>query len=199
MRLCGGLIGALTQSASNLRDRFAKDAKPSETALLQHFLSNHLLPDIGRCFGNTHSAFIGNDYKMFLQKIILEPNVIPKNLDNQNDMDSFLSLKKAGILVELPNNSVAFSSQLAKRYFFKWMFSNRALESPSNLSDLIFKVISNMSATMLKNSTVKGDFTKEAVFQHLFMEGLALFTSPECCICQELSKIFEHPNSDMVK
>lgn len=33
-------------------------------------------------------------------------------------------------------------------------------------------------------------FPKEAVFQHLFMEGLARFASPECYICPELSRIF---------
>ena len=193
---CGGLIGALSQSARNIRNRFAKDIETSETTLLQYFLSNALLLDIGRCFGNTHSASIGNDYKMFLQKIILEPNVFPKNLDNQNDNESFLFLKKAGILIELADTTVEFSSQLAKRYYFKWIFSNRAHKSPSNLSYLISKVISNMSATILKNSTLKGDFPKEAVFQYLFMEGLALFTSPDCCICPELSKIFEYPNTE---
>lgn len=47
-----------------------------------------------------------------------------------------------------------------------------------------------MSSTVLKSSTVPGDFPKEAVFQHLFMEGLALHTPPDCSICPELSKIF---------
>ena len=47
-----------------------------------------------------------------------------------------------------------------------------------------------MSSNVLKNSTPLGDFPKEAVFQHLFMEGLALHTPPECSICTELSKIF---------
>ena len=47
-----------------------------------------------------------------------------------------------------------------------------------------------MSATTLKNSTMPGDFPKDAVFQHLFTEGLASFTRPDCSICPELSKIF---------
>lgn len=55
-----------------------------------------------------------------------------------------------------------------------------------------------MSANILRNSTVAGDFTKEAVFQHLFMEGLALFIKPDCSICPELSKIFPaEPNTDI--
>ena len=46
-----------------------------------------------------------------------------------------------------------------------------------------------MSSSVLKNSTL-GEFPKEAVFQHLFMEGLALYTRPDCSICPELSKVF---------
>jgi ATP/maltotriose-dependent transcriptional regulator MalT len=73
-RECGGLIGALRQSVDSLKERFAKDIQPSETALLQHFLSNDLLPNMGRCFGDTHSAPIGNDFKTFLKNIMVEKN-----------------------------------------------------------------------------------------------------------------------------
>ena len=109
---------------------------------------------------------------------------------NQQDEDSYLSLKKAGILVQFPDATFGFSSQLAKRYYFKWIFPNRSDSVHSSLPDLIRSVISSMSANTLKNSTKAGDFPKEAVFQHLFMEGLASFTPPSCSICPELSKIF---------
>jgi hypothetical protein len=65
---CGGLIGALRQSVDSLKERFAKGIQPSETALLQHFLSNSLLPKMDRCFGVNHSAPIGNDFKKILKK-----------------------------------------------------------------------------------------------------------------------------------
>jgi hypothetical protein len=109
-------------------------------------------------------------------------------LKNQQDDDSFSSLKKAGILVG--EATFAFSSQLAKRYYFRWIFPDRSLYTPSNLAELIKNVVSSMSATVLMNSTRDGDFPKEAVFQQLFMEGLARYTKPDCCICPELSKIF---------
>jgi len=47
-----------------------------------------------------------------------------------------------------------------------------------------------MSSSVLTKSTRLEDFPKEAVFAHLFMEGLALHTPPICSICPELSKIF---------
>jgi len=198
IRECGGLIGALRQSIDFLKDRFAKDAQPPETALLQFFLSDELLPGITRCFGSAHSAPIGNDFKLFLKKVLVDEKPFQNGFANPQDDDSFSSLKKAGILVELPDSSVGFSSSLAKRYYFKWIFPNRSRTRPSSLRELLIKVVSNMSSTVLKNSTFQGDFPKEAVFQHLFIEGLALYTPPECSICPELSKIFppdNNPNS----
>ena len=190
IRECGGLIGALRQSVDSLKERFSKDIQPTETALLQHFLSNDLLPVMVRCFGAHHSAPIGNDFKKILIKILLDEKQILNRLDNQQDNDSYSSLKRAGILVEYPDTTFGFSSPLAKRYYFKWVFPNRSLTAPSALVELIRNVVSRMSATILKNSTTPGDFPKEAVFQHLFMEGLATLTPPTCCICPELSKIF---------
>ena len=46
-----------------------------------------------------------------------------------------------------------------------------------------------MSSNVLKQSTVREDFPKEAAFQHLFLNGLANFTTADCSICSELSKI----------
>jgi hypothetical protein len=121
---------------------------------------------------------------------MVDEKQILNSLTNQQDNHSYSSLKKAGILVEFPDTTFGFSSQLAKRYYFKWIFPNRSLTAPSTLAEFIGNVVSSMSATILKNSTRPGDFPKEAVFQHLFMEGLASFTPPNCSICPELSKIF---------
>ncbi|KAJ3262330.1 hypothetical protein HK103_002744 [Boothiomyces macroporosus] len=190
IRECGGLIGALRQSIDSLQGRFAKDSQPSETALLQHFLSNDILSYMARCFGSAHSKPIGNDFKMFLKKIFVDDKLFLDGLTNEQDDDSYLTLKKAGILVKFPDSTFGFSSQLAKRYYFKWVFPNRSKTAPSSLQELIRNVVSNMSSTVLKNCTLPGDLPKEAVFQHLFMEGLALYTPPSCSICPELSKIF---------
>jgi hypothetical protein len=145
---------------------------------------------MARCFGSAHSAPIGNDLKSFLKKILVNEKLIRNSFSDKRDTDTYLSLKKAGILVEFPDSTFGFSSQLAKRYYFKWIFPKRSETDPLSLSKLIINVVSSMSSTVLKNSTLPGDFPKEAVFQHLFMEGLALHTHPGCSICPELSKIF---------
>lgn len=63
------------------------------------------------------------------------------SLENPADNASYLSHKKAGILVELPDTTFVFSSVLAKRYYFKWIFPNRSIYSPKTLPELIHSVI----------------------------------------------------------
>lgn len=133
---------------------------------------------------------VGDDFKNFLKRCFADSLTQLNGLMNEKDNDSYSSLKKAGILVEYPDTTFGFSSPLAKRYYFKWIFPNRSLTAPSTLVELIGNVVASMSATILANSTRPGDFPKEAAFQHLFMEGLASFTRPDCSICPELSKIF---------
>ena len=115
---CGGLIGALRLSIDSLKDRFAKDIKPTEEALLEHFLSATLLINMSRCFGNSHSCPIGNEFKTILKKIMVdEPYVLETeilaSLANQQDKDSYVSLKRAGILAKFPDENAGFSSELA--------------------------------------------------------------------------------------
>jgi hypothetical protein len=190
---CGGLVGALRLSIDALeREFFAfKNDNVEEALCLEYFLSDKLVQNMARCFGNDHSRPTGNDFKTFLKGCFENQKIWRDGgFTNSQDDNSYFSLKKAGILVELPDSSFGFSSPLAKRYYFKWIFPNRSQTTPSSLRELIIKVVSNMSSTVLKKSTLPGDFPKEAVFQHLFMEGLALHTPPHCAICPELSKIF---------
>jgi hypothetical protein len=192
----GGLIAALRLAVDSLNESFMKDVAPSETRLLQHCMSKPFIERMARCFGSNHSLPIGNDFKHFLKRCLVDGrNQSPSSL-NQDDKKSFSSLEKAGILVQFPDDTFGFSSQLAKRYYFKWIFPNRSPIAPSSLPELIKNVIASISANTLQNSTKAGDFPKEAVFQHLFMGGLASFTTPDCCICPELSKIFPR-NADL--
>jgi hypothetical protein len=172
-----------------------KNDEVEETVCLQYCLSFPFIRNMARCFGSVHSAPVGNDFKSFLKGCFANEKGLDR-FTNPQDNDSYSSLKKAGILVEYPDSTFGFSSPLAKRYYFKWIFPGRSETAPSSLSELIRNVVSNMSSTVLKNSTRPGDFPKEAVFQHMFMEGLALYTLPGCYICPELSKIFP-PNTNL--
>lgn len=196
---CGGIIGSLRLAVDSLKDAFMKDIHPTETDLLRHCFSNSFVQRMARCFGSRHSKPVGNDFKNFLKRCFADDLIQFNGLMNEEDNDAYSSLKKAGILVEYPDTTFGFSSPLAKRYYFKWIFPNRSLTAPSSLVELIRNVVSSMSATILANSTEPGDFPKEAVFQHLFMEGLASFTPPDCSICPELSKIFPSTTNSNTK
>ena len=114
-----------------------------------------------------------------------------------NKIMNFIHHSRRLVLVEFPEDTIDFSSQVAKRYYFKRMFPTRSETTPSSLRELLKSVISNMSCTVLMNSAANpGDFPKESVFQRLFMEGLALYTPPYCSICFELSKIFPSDTMD---
>jgi hypothetical protein len=192
VKQCGGLVGALRLSIDALDKEFfsSKNDDVEETLCLQYCLTDPFVQHMAPCFGSDHSYPVGNDFKRFLKDCFENKRIWCNGFTNLQDDDTYSSLKKAGILVELSGSSFGFSSQLAKRYYFKCIFPNRSQTAPSSLQELIRKVVSNMSSTVLKNSTLPGDFPKEADFQHLFMEGLALHTPPDCCICSELSKIF---------
>jgi hypothetical protein len=77
---------------------------------------------MNRCFGIFNSASIGDDFKNLSKNIYIGEQLIPKNFSNPKDEASYSTLKNAGILVELPGKVIGFSSPLAKRHYFEWLF-----------------------------------------------------------------------------
>ncbi|KAJ3221443.1 hypothetical protein HDU78_000485, partial [Chytriomyces hyalinus] len=149
-----------------LERKFSNAIELPEQALLQYVLSKDYVSNMDRCFGSAHSDPISDDFKKFLKQIFV---------------------KEEGRLQQL---AIA-----EDRYYFKWVFPNCSLTTPTSLHDLVRNVVESMSSNLLNYSTVAGDFPKDAVFQHLFLDGLARFTKADCSICLELLKIFRDPNS----
>ncbi|KAJ3291264.1 hypothetical protein HDU76_007305 [Blyttiomyces sp. JEL0837] len=177
---CGGLIGALRSGPSS-----ALSVRRLRCRYESLLWKSSLCP-------------IGDDFKKFLKRIVVNENVRPPSLANKTDEESYLSRQKAGILVEnKQDRTFMFSSPLAKRYYFRWIFPDRSFSKPASLHELVRNVVGSMSSNLLKHSTVPGEFPKEAVFQHMFTEGLARFTKANCSICPELSKVFPDPNSNV--
>jgi hypothetical protein len=117
----------LRLAVDSLKDAFMKDIHPTETTLLHHCFSNNFVQRMARCFGSRHSKPVGDDFKDFLKRCFSDDRTQLNGLMHQEDNDSYSSLKKAGILVEFPDTTFGFSSPLAKRYYFKWIFPNRSL------------------------------------------------------------------------
>jgi hypothetical protein len=121
VRDSGGLVGALRLAINSLKGAFHsyKNAPIQESLCLQYCLSLPFVENMARCFGSVHSYPSGEDFKRFLKNCLSDEKVPLKFLANQQDNDTYLSLKKSGILVGPPDANFGFSSQLAKRYYFR--------------------------------------------------------------------------------
>ncbi|RKP15872.1 hypothetical protein ROZALSC1DRAFT_25947, partial [Rozella allomycis CSF55] len=180
---CNGLIAALRLAINTISSIFRKN-NPTESELLQFYLSNEITEKMSRCFGSAHKK-VPDHLKSHLISCLSGPCDIPNKRD-----EYLILLQKCGILVT-NGTKFDYSSPLARRYFFRWLFPNRSTNNPSTIKELIIKAIELMSASFLKQSTPSTDeFPKEAVFQQLMLQGFAKNTKPDCSICPELSKRF---------
>ncbi|KAL3659831.1 hypothetical protein V7S43_015133 [Phytophthora oleae] len=154
---------------------------------------------MARCFGSKHTTPTSLVLQQFLiECLVVAPNVVSleSKLADEDNL-CFVTLKKAGIIVEDVDQLVRLPSPLAEKYYSRWLFPNRAVANPSSLHELITKVVGNMSASVLRQSVVgETNFPKEATFQRIFMEGLALNTHRTCSICPELSRVFSSSPTD---
>lgn len=191
-----GLIGAVRIAIESIKERFSKDPSPGEDHILRYFLSNTLTVKMARCFGSQHSIPVSQKLVDFLRRLFFESySVQPLNL-NDDDKTTFVSLKKAGILIE-NDQLIKFSSPMAKRYYSRLLYPLREenFRLPISMRHIILKTLSQLSPTLLRDVVSNEKrVPKEAVFQHLFMYGLAKSTPPNCSIHPELSKVFKNPN-----
>ena len=108
-------------------------------------------------------------------------------------------LTEAGLLVirEGLTDSCSFSCTYAKRYFFNHIFPirSKSMSLPASVTELILKVIQNMSANTLSKSFSEGsEFPNEAPFQRAFLSAIAAATPYYVLICPELGRHFRSPS-----
>ncbi|OWY90966.1 Crinkler (CRN), partial [Phytophthora megakarya] len=188
IRECAGHIGALRIFIDSVVKFFEK-TPPQQQEVLAFCFSETVVQAMGPLYGRRHVIPSDIEFQTFLIKCLLDDSMpLPMQYDERS---CFIRLMKTGIIARDAKSFVKFTSPLATRYYFKYLFPKRGHHNPSSLNELIRKVIGNMSARVLMQSTVdKNDFPNEATFKHQFMEGLALWTESTCSICPELSKVF---------
>ncbi|KUF86723.1 hypothetical protein AM587_10001003 [Phytophthora nicotianae] len=195
IRECNGHIGSLRISIDAIYEHFRRVGARTEEELLAFYLSGTFVELMGRCFGSEHTTPATSNQQKFLSTCLFcDPRCQPLAQQlSRDEHECFTRLKKAGIVTEV-GGYVWFSSPLAGRYYYKWLFPGRGYENPTSLHELIRKVIGSMSASALDRSVVRNDdFPNEAVFQHQFMSTLAQHTTSTCYICPELSRVFPTP------
>lgn len=184
---CNGLIGALKISIDYLSATFKYAATISEQAAIDAFLSVDLLDKMARCYGEVAPILSGGN----IENVII--HLLADEVVNEIDYPGGIKeLIKYGVLRKFRgSNAIGFSSPLAKRYFARVFYPNRGTTEPETLTKLVCLAIQSMSSLVLKQSVRDStDFPKEATFQHLFMNGLAMNLMPNTQVCPELSKVF---------
>lgn len=186
---CGGIIGALSICVRFLNNIFRQYSCPTEEQSIRAYFSMELTDDMERCFGPNHSQSITQDFVDFLRNVFVNKELKRIDMTEQDEV-VYYDLLKAGILVE-SKNIVDFSSEMARRYYFKQLFPNRSLLNPSSLVDLIRNCVSRFSSSFLQKTVIAGQFPKEATFQHILFNSLAECTECSTFIYPELSRSFD--------
>lgn len=198
---CNGLVGALKMSVAFLENRTEYyPMEQDEDQLISRFMSRSIRDYMTRCFGAS-PGMPPRERRVILLNMIFHPKekiCLGGIKENTEAFDIYSSLQKSGILAE-KNGLLQFSSPIACRFYMKSLFPRRGNSNPSSIRELVRKVISGMSASVLRQSVaMNGDFPNEAVFQDLFMEHLAANTESTCAICPELSRAYP-PGNEVIK
>lgn len=166
----------------------------SEHELVQYCFSDKIMVTMGRAFGCEHSSRLTPRLRNHLAKALShDPTRGQLNMQRFDDdeISCLTKLFQSGIILHGHDGYVRFSSPLAERYYYKWLFPNRRYRSPSSLHKLTRKVIANMSSSTFKQSAEQeGRFPSKATFHLQFAERLARFTHRSCVVCPEIARVF---------
>jgi hypothetical protein len=190
---CSGFIGFMALSVAFLKFDFRYRSRKTESDYLQKFYSKEFTHYLSRCFSfDRNNPDISASCVEALASMFVSSNHI--RTDDpvvQGNKEAFFKLEESGI-ISRKNDLFSFSSPFAKRYMFNVIFPNRSVTKPATVTELVVKSISRMSASTLSRSIPPNtdQFPKEAVFQQLFISGLAAETPPSVCICPELGLRF---------
>jgi hypothetical protein len=161
---------------------------PQEQEAIHYLRNTHLFQELTRCFPprETFENFINSELSDILQ-LIFERETNPPKFPYLGTSVPLSILKVSGILDETLN----FSSPIASWYFYNVLFPFRAPndQKPKSIDSLVIETVKSLSSLLLKQSCQnQNQFPKEAVFQHLFHEGLARNLPIQYSIIPEYAK-----------
>jgi hypothetical protein len=196
---CNGHIGALEISCRKIINRFMNENTVSVGDVVDYYLSSSILTYFDRCFFHGIIALPDEIREMLIDVLaggvaVCRSNTFP---------DELKTLLKSGILLLTSSDPprIEFASVLAARYI-NWLIFPQVpragyvealqLVTQRGIIGLMEAVVSGMSASVLRQSTVPSSSTKppEAVFLHLMMAGLQAQAPVYCFVCPGISRIF---------
>ncbi|KAG7375616.1 hypothetical protein PHYPSEUDO_000460 [Phytophthora pseudosyringae] len=122
IRECNRHIGSLRVSINTIYAHFQK-GDPTEHDLLAYYMSGAFVDQMARCFGSDHTTPTHPEHRKFLTLCLVgDPAYQPLVQKLSHDEEQYFTrLKKAGIVFE-DGGYVKFTSPLAERYYYKWLF-----------------------------------------------------------------------------
>lgn len=176
-----GVIMAAMRAIEEFREqvRSRPSMELTEDLVLKEIRATRFVEGLGRCFFLAPGT-VTDEVRDFLLWALTAP-------ENQKKRAALLNsligpLIRAGMIT----SEGQFSCLAAHWYYNQMCFPNRARSAPSTLRDLIVKAVGSMSAKRLVDSIQSG-FPKEAAFQQLFNEAMALHLPPGHSIIPELN------------
>ncbi|KAJ1558478.1 hypothetical protein HK096_000099 [Nowakowskiella sp. JEL0078] len=124
IRDCAGLVGALRLSVDAIDFKFHR-SHPSEIELIRYHFSMESIYMMAQVFGSNHTSPMNDASKNMLAQCFQTKSVQYAEDLSEDEKKFFLTLQKAGILVENIAKEIEFSSPLARRYYIQWLFPNR--------------------------------------------------------------------------
>ena len=188
---CGGVIGAVRMCVLKIYEKFRLDpsGRLSESAVLQYFLSDNMVKDMGRLYGvRAEEVDVPLATREFLQGCFKRGGL---EVEAPLDDPTVSALLKAGVLLKRSSGcGYVFSSPLAQRYFNKLAYPSRYSNKPKSLRELLERAIPRMSSIALANAVPPlGDlFPKESTFQHELHKALAESLPADCSLLSDLSR-----------
>jgi len=195
---CNGHIGALRITIDELNVSSNKKSFANQNEAIASYLNHHIQTLYSRCWSFQKDATWDSLIEKYLIKLI--GNVpLSAALEYHPALDRLI---KVGILLVnvFATNSIQFSGQLAKRFFYHKIYSNINRASGitfHNLQDLVIQAVKQLSAHVLQQSAKYSQkeefddfFPQPDTFQHLFMQSLLKLTPSHIKIIPELGKSF---------
>jgi hypothetical protein len=182
---CGGNPAMISISVVCLTKHFKLDGNFTESDVLQRYFSSDFIASMHRCF--VPLSRWDNVAMELLRSIYVQKEVTSFQ---DSDLKLIALFIRDGVLEEIGNNKISFTTPMAKRYYSQKMFPFRSKENPGDLLSLIKSTIKLMSAKTLSDLASGRNFPKEAGFQQIFMNCLCQNLTPSTVITSELSAIF---------
>jgi hypothetical protein len=119
---CGGVFGLLKIVSYNINMFKHKESDVKESDLIQVFYSKAITENMSRCFGAVHEITMTQNLVLFLRKLFFSnimATISSSGISDPKDKIVVNEMIKSGVLWEDAHGIINFTSEMAKKYYYK--------------------------------------------------------------------------------